>query len=95
MALWALSTTGGRFQGTRALMVLSVLPDECVSRYSKWVAMTLFTWRGRRRPRETFGTFAGREGTKKESLIEAETVVAVEVVAVAWEASRPYGKQKL
>ena len=39
---------------------------------------------GRRRPRETF---AGHDGTKKESLIEAETVVALEVVAVAREAS--------
>ena len=42
---------------------------------------------GRRRPRETSGTFAGHDGTKKESLIEAETVVALEVVAVAREAS--------
>ena len=42
---------------------------------------------GRRRPRETSGTFAGHEGTKKASLIEAETVVALEVVAVAREAS--------
>ena len=36
MALWALSTTGDRFQGTRALMVLSVLPDEAVSRHPEW-----------------------------------------------------------
>ncbi|MDD9983866.1 MAG: hypothetical protein OXU81_21325, partial [Gammaproteobacteria bacterium] len=43
---------------------------------------------GRRRPRETFGRFAGHEGTEKASCIEAETVVALEVVAVAWEASR-------
>ena len=43
---------------------------------------------GRRRPRETSGTFAGREGTRQMSCIEAETVVAFEVVAVAWEASR-------
>ena len=43
---------------------------------------------GRRRPRETSGTFAGREGTRQMSCIEAETVVAREVVAVAWEASR-------
>ena len=43
---------------------------------------------GRRRPRETSGMFAGHEGTKKESCIEAETVEAIEVVAVAWEASR-------
>ena len=45
MALWALSTTGHRFQGTRALMVLSVLPDEAVSRRPEWVATTLFSWR--------------------------------------------------
>ena len=43
---------------------------------------------GRRRSRETSGTFAGHEGTEKVSCIEAETVVAFEVVAVAWEASR-------
>ena len=43
---------------------------------------------GRRRPRETSGMFAGREGTRQMSCIEAETVVAFEVVAVAWEASR-------
>ena len=43
---------------------------------------------GRRRPRETSGTFAGHEGTEKASCIEAETVVALEVVAVAREASR-------
>ena len=43
---------------------------------------------GRRRPRETSGTFAGHEGTEKASCIEAETVVAIEAVAVAWEASR-------
>ena len=43
---------------------------------------------GRRRPRETSGTFAGHEGTEKASRIEAGTVVACEVVAVAWEASR-------
>ena len=43
---------------------------------------------GRRRPRETSGTFAGHEGTQKASCIEAGTVVACEVVAVAWEASR-------
>ena len=42
---------------------------------------------GRRRPRETSGTFAGPEGTKKASCIEAETVMALEVVAVAREAS--------
>ena len=41
---------------------------------------------GRRRPRETSGTFAGHEGTEKASCIEAETVVAFEVVAVAREA---------
>ena len=39
---------------------------------------------GRRRPRETF---AGHDGTKKESSVEAETVVALEAVAVAREAS--------
>ena len=43
---------------------------------------------GSRRPRETFGTFAGHDGTEKASCIEAETVVALEVVAVAREASR-------
>ena len=43
---------------------------------------------GRRRPRETSGTFAGHEGTRQMSRIEAETVVAFEAVAVAWEASR-------
>ena len=37
---------------------------------------------GRRRSRETSGTFAGHEGTEKASCIEAETVVALEVVAV-------------
>ena len=48
---------------------------------------------GRRRPRETSGTFAGHEGTEKASCIEAGTVVALEVVAVAREASRPYGQE--
>ena len=43
---------------------------------------------GRRRPRETSGTSARHEGTEKASRIEAETVVVLEVVAVAWEASR-------
>ena len=43
---------------------------------------------GRRRPRETSGTSARHEGTEKASCIEAETVVALEAVAVAWEASR-------
>ena len=43
MALWALSTTGHRFQGTRALMVLSVLPDEAVSSRPEWLATTLFS----------------------------------------------------
>ena len=43
---------------------------------------------GRRRSRETSGTFAGHEGTEKASRIEAGTVVACEVVAVAREASR-------
>ena len=42
---------------------------------------------GRRRPRETSGTFAGHEGTEKASCIEAGNVVAFEVVAVAREAS--------
>ena len=42
---------------------------------------------GRRRPRETSGMFAGREGTRQMSCIEAETVEALEVVAVAREAS--------
>ena len=42
---------------------------------------------GRRRPRETSGRFAGREGTRQMSCIEAETVEAIEVVAVAREAS--------
>ena len=36
---------------------------------------------GRRRPRETFGRCAGHDGTEKASCIEAETVVAHEVVA--------------
>ena len=49
MALWAMSTTGDRFQGTLALMVLSVLPDEAVSRHPGWVATTLFSWRVLRR----------------------------------------------
>ena len=50
---------------------------------------------GRRRPRETFGNFAGHEGTEKASRIEAGTVVALEEVAVAREASRPYGRETL
>ena len=45
MALRALSTTGHRLQGTRALMVLNVLPDDSVSRRPEWVATTLFSWR--------------------------------------------------
>ena len=60
MALWALSTTGDRFQGTRALMVLSVLPDEAVSRNPEWVATTLFSWR-MLRPLWWFGLLECRE----------------------------------
>ena len=60
MALWALSTTGDRFQGTRALMVLSVLPDEAVSRRPEWVATTLFSWRVLR-PLWWFGLVECRE----------------------------------
>ena len=60
MALWALSTTGDRFQGTRALMVLSVLPDEAVSRNPEWVATTLFGWRVLR-PLWWFGLVECRE----------------------------------
>ena len=60
MALWALSTTGHRFQGTRALMVLSVLPDEAVSRNPEWVATTLFSWRVLR-PLWWFGLVECRE----------------------------------
>ena len=44
MALWSLTTTGDRYQATRALMKLSVLPDESVSRNPEWVAPTLFAW---------------------------------------------------
>ena len=60
MALWALSTTGHRFQGTRALMVVSVLPDEAVSRRPEWVATTLFSWRVLR-PLWWFGLVECRE----------------------------------
>ena len=60
MALWALSTTGDRFQGTRALMVLSVLPDEAVSRRLEWVATTLFSLRVLR-PLWWFGLVECRE----------------------------------
>ena len=60
LALWALSTTGDRFQGTRALMVLSVLPDESVSRRPEWVATTLFSWRVLR-PLWWFGLVECRE----------------------------------
>ena len=60
MALWALSTTGDRFQGTRALMVQSVLPDEAVSRRPEWVATTLFSWR-LLRPLWWFGLVECRE----------------------------------
>ena len=60
LALWALSTTGDRFQGTRALMVLSVLPDESVSRRPEWVAATLFSWRVLR-PLWWFGLVECRE----------------------------------
>ena len=60
MALWALSTTGDRFQRTRALMVLSVLPDEAVSRRPEWVATTLFSWRVLR-PLWWFGLVECRE----------------------------------
>ena len=61
MALWALSTTGDRFQeGTRALMVLSVLPDGSVSGSPAWVATTLFAWRVLR-PLWWFGLVECRE----------------------------------
>ena len=60
MALWALSTTGHRFQGTRALMVLSVLPDEAVSSRPEWVATTLFSLRVLR-PLWWFGLVECRE----------------------------------
>ncbi len=60
MALWALSTTGDRFQGTRALMALSVLPDGCVSGSPAWVATTLFAWRVLR-PLWWFGLVECRE----------------------------------
>ena len=43
--------------------------------------------------RWTLGTLARHQGTEKASCIEAETVVAFEVVAVAREASRPYGHE--
>ena len=45
---------------------------------------------GRRRPRETSGMFAGREGTRQMSCIEAETVVAFEAVAGLGRHPRPY-----
>ena len=45
MVLWSLSTTGERFQPTRALMKISVLPDETVPGNPEWVAPTLFAWR--------------------------------------------------
>ena len=48
---------------------------------------------GRRRPRETFGTFTGRDGTKLKSLIEADAVVAIEAVAGTKEASRSCGEE--
>ena len=38
---------------------------------------------GWRQPRETFGTSTGRDGTKQKSLIEADAVVATEVVVGA------------
>ena len=60
MALWALSTTGDRFQGTRALMVLSVIPDDAVSRRPEWVATTLFSLRVLR-PLWWFGLVECRE----------------------------------
>ncbi len=60
MALLALSTTGDRFQGTRALMVLSVLPDDAVSKNPEWVATTLFGWRVLR-PLWWFGLVECRE----------------------------------
>ena len=46
MALWALSTTGHRWQKTGDLMRLSVLPDDAVLRNPHWVAPMLFALRG-------------------------------------------------
>ena len=60
MALWALSTTGDRFQATRELMQISVLPDEAVSRNPDWVAPVLFAWRVLR-PLWWFGLVECRE----------------------------------
>ena len=45
MALWALSTTGHRWQETGDLVRLSVLPDDAVLRNPDWVAPMLFALR--------------------------------------------------
>ena len=60
MALWALSTTGHRWQDTGALMRLSVLPDDAVLRNPDWVASMLFALRVLR-PLRWFGLLACRE----------------------------------
>ena len=60
MALWALSTTGHRWQETGDLMRLSVLPDEAVLRNPDWVAPMLFALRVLR-PLLWFGLLECRE----------------------------------
>ena len=60
LALWGLSTTGHGWQGTEALMRLSVLPDEKVSREPAWVGRRLFAWRVLR-PLLWFGLVECRE----------------------------------
>ena len=60
IALWALSTTGHRWQDTGALMQLSVLPDDAVLRSPHWVAPMLFALRVLR-PLLWFGLLECRE----------------------------------
>ena len=60
MALWALSTTGHRWQDTGDLMRLSVLPDGAVLRSPDWVAPMLFALRVLR-PLRWFGLLECRE----------------------------------
>ena len=60
MALWALSTTGHRWQETGELMRLSVLPDDAVLRSPDWVAPMLFALRVLR-PLRWFGLLECRE----------------------------------
>lgn len=60
MALWALSTTGHRWQDTGDLMRLSVLPDDAVLRNPDWVAPMLFALRVLR-PLLWFGLLEYRE----------------------------------